>query len=130
MSTPSCILGKDEPTAAKMHQLRVYLGPCQVHPPRLLEPSVFRPQWQAFWSLSKLLGYWKHSAATVALRRSQTRRIVTLRDSFLQEIHIRDFSCPHHSMRSDSIGSNRAPRLAGTQTEKSATLIINSASAM
>jgi hypothetical protein len=63
-----------------MHQLRVYFGPCQVHPPRLLEPSVFRPQWQAWWSLSKLLGYWKHSAAAVALRRSQTRRIVTLRE--------------------------------------------------
>ena len=51
VTTLPCILRRDELNAAKMHQLRVYRRACQVHPRPLLEPSVFRPQGQAWWPL-------------------------------------------------------------------------------
>jgi hypothetical protein len=48
---PSCILEADECNAASMPELRGYRGPRQVHPERLLEPSVSRPQRQTWRSL-------------------------------------------------------------------------------
>jgi hypothetical protein len=71
-SCPSRVLRGDECNAASMRELRGYRGPRQVHPRRLLQPSLFQTQWKAWWPLSWLLGVWKHTAAAVAVGCSQT----------------------------------------------------------